>query len=247
MRREAAVSAVNVFKRFATDAGPVQAVDGISLEVRPGSSLAITGPSGCGKSTLLSMIGALERPTEGRVEIAGHAVSEMSESDRAALRRELIGFIFQSDNLQPFLTAVENISLQLALSGSEDGYERSPELLGALGLGSAGYKYPDQMSGGERQRVAVARALVHRPALILADEPTGALDVHNSLVVIDQIREAQVEVGATLVVITHDPAIAARLDRRIAISDGRLVEDSAGTSDEPGTAGSVAGGVSSGV
>ncbi len=223
----AAVVLDGVVRHFATEAGTVRAVDGISLRAEPGASVAITGPSGCGKSTLLSMIGALELPSRGRVEIAGATVSSMREPDRARLRRELVGFVFQSDNLQPFLTAVENVSLQLALAGARDGYGRSLELLGALGLADAAGKFPDQLSGGERQRVAVARALVHRPALILADEPTGSLDAGSSLTVVDLLREAQADAGATLIVITHDQRVAERLDRRIGLRDGRVVEDSA--------------------
>ena len=240
------VSLSGVFKHFHTDAGPVHAVNGIGLEVAPGASVAITGPSGCGKSTLLSLIGALELPSSGRVQIDDIAVSELDETERAAIRRELIGFVFQSDNLQPFLTAVENVSLQLALSGSDTEYERSLTLLGALGLAGAAGKFPDQLSGGERQRVAVARALVHRPGLILADEPTGALDVDNSSLVADLLREAQAEVGATLIVITHDPTVAAGLDRQLALADGRLVADSAGPSSEAVNAASLAGEVSEG-
>lgn len=224
-----AVTLDAVRKHFVTDAGPVHAVNGVDLEIDAGRSVAITGPSGCGKSTLLSLVGALEPPTEGRIEVARRRVSEMGEPERAALRRELIGFVFQSDNLQPFLSAVENISLQLALCGATDGYERSLELLSTLGLGQAAGKYPDQLSGGERQRVAVARAVVHRPHLILADEPTGALDVDNSIAVIDLLLDVQAKVGATLIVITHDQQIAKRLDRRIALLDGRVVADSATT------------------
>ena len=138
------------------------------------------------------------------------------------MRRERIGFVFQSHNLQPFLTAVENISLQLSLAGAEEQYERSVELLGALGLAHAAGKYPDQLSGGERQRVAVARALVHGPALVLADEPTGSLDVGNSTAVIDLLIEAQSDTGATLIVITHDDDVAERLGRRLRLSDGRV-------------------------
>ena len=228
----AAVAVDSVSKEFATDAGPVRAVEGVTLEIEAGRSLAITGPSGCGKSTLLSMIGALEPPSSGRVAVGGQIVSELAEEGRAALRREQIGFVFQSHNLQPFMTAVENVSLQLALGGATDGYERSLELLDSLGIGAeiAG-KLPDQLSGGERQRVAVARALVHRPRLILADEPTGSLDTDNSLAVIDLLRAAQGDAGATLIVITHDPAIAGRLDRRIALRDGRLAGSDAPAGD----------------
>jgi putative ABC transport system ATP-binding protein len=216
-----------VSRRYATPAGTVTAVTDVDLQVAAGTNLAIAGPSGCGKSTLLSMIGALEPPTSGRITVADHVVSHMPESRRAAVRRELIGFVFQSDNLQPFLTAVENISLQLALAGVAGVDDRAVELLDALGLHGHADKYPDQLSGGERQRIAVARAVVHRPRLILADEPTGALDAANSFAVIDLLRAAQAEVGATLLVITHDARIADRLDRRIALLDGRVVRDSA--------------------
>lgn len=212
-------------KWFDTDAGVVRAVDGISLGIAAGADVAITGPSGCGKSTLLSLVGALEPPSSGSVRLGPHQVSELPESGRARVRRELIGFVFQSDNLQPFLTAVENVSLQLALAGVEDADDRSVRLLAALGLERGAERYPDQLSGGERQRVAVARALVHRPRLILADEPTGSLDVDNSTAVIDLLREARQEVGATLIVITHDPAVAKRFGRRIALSDGRVATE----------------------
>ncbi len=219
----AALEVEDVKKEFITDAGPVRAVNGISLEVAAGTSLAITGESGCGKSTLLSMLGALEAPSEGQVSIAGEEVSEMAAEQRARMRRERIGFVFQSHNLQPFLTAVENISLQLSLAGANEECDHSLELLASLGLAEAANKYPDQLSGGERQRIAVARALVHQPSLILADEPTGSLDVDNSRTVIDLLCEARAESGATLIVITHDPAVARRLDREIKLKDGREV------------------------
>ncbi len=225
MRTAAQVTVESVIKHFVTDAGIVRAVNGISLCVAPGSSLAITGPSGCGKSTLLSMIGGLEAPSQGTVAIGDQVVSELGDEDRARLRRRQIGFVFQSHNLQPFLTAQENVSVSLALDARTDGYERSLELLAGLGLGGAVGKYPDQLSGGERQRVAVARALVHRPRLILADEPTGSLDADNSVAVIDLLKEAQIEVGATLIVITHDAAVAERLDHQIRLRDGQVVQD----------------------
>jgi putative ABC transport system ATP-binding protein len=223
--RGAAVTAESVSKHFQTGAGVVRAVNDITLHVPPGTSLAIEGPTGCGKSTLLSLIGALEAPSSGRVSIAGEVVSELSERRRAQLRRERIGFVFQNDNLQPFLTASENVSLALSLTGSADGYGRVGELLDELGLAGLAGRYPDALSGGERQRVAIARALVHRPSLILADEPTGALDTENSKTVIGLLRAAQRETGATLVVITHNPDVAAQLDRRVQLRDGRLCED----------------------
>lgn len=225
--RGAAVEVEAVSKHFETGAGVVRAVHEITLDVPAGSSLAIQGRSGCGKSTLLSLIGALEPASSGRVSIAGEVVSGMTSRQRAALRRGRIGFVFQADNLQPFLTAIENVSLALSLSlsmtGRDDGYGRAQDLLGDLGLAGAAGRYPDALSGGERQRVAVARALVHRPSLILADEPTGSLDSDNSTAVIELLRAAQSETGATLVVITHDDDVARRLDRRVELEDGRLL------------------------
>jgi putative ABC transport system ATP-binding protein len=218
----------SVTKHFRTDAGLVRAVNGINLVVPAGSSLAITGPSGCGKSTLLSMIGGLEAPTSGRVLIGDQVVSALREEERARLRREQLGFVFQSHNLQPFLTAVENVSLALALNSTTEGHGRSLELLAALRLAAAAGKYPDQLSGGERQRVAVARALVHGPRLILADEPTGSLDTENSAAVVDLLVAAQATVGATLIVITHDLTVAARLDRHVSLRDGKVIDDDGG-------------------
>jgi putative ABC transport system ATP-binding protein len=212
-------------KHYATSAGVVRAVDGVSVEVESGNSLAVTGPSGCGKSTLLGLIAGLECPSAGSVSVAGHAISSLPGRDRERIRRDEIGLIFQVDNLLPFLTAVENVALQLAVRGARHGYERCAELLGRLGLADHAGKLPDQLSGGQRQRVAVARALVHQPRTILADEPTGALDGATSEAVIAALLDAQQELGATLVVVTHDLALAARLDRRLGLRDGKPVED----------------------
>jgi putative ABC transport system ATP-binding protein len=219
------ISLAAVSKRYLTPAGEVNAVDGISLEVEAGTSLAITGPSGCGKSTLLGLIAGLEDPSEGRVSINGEQISGLPDGARARRRRDEFGFVFQSDNLAPFLTAVENVSLQLALSDAGADVDRPRELLLQLGLGSEADKLPDQLSGGQRQRVAVARALIHRPSVLLADEPTGALDEGNSAAVIDVLLAAQRDTGATLVVVTHDPEVARRLDRTIRMSDGQLTAD----------------------
>ncbi|HYM57222.1 MAG TPA: ABC transporter ATP-binding protein [Solirubrobacteraceae bacterium] len=214
----------SVSKHYATPAGMVYAVDRITLEVEPGSSLAITGPSGCGKSTLLGLIGGLEVPTAGRVSIGGQEISSLPESRRARLRRDELGLVFQADNLLPFLTAVENVGLQLALHGTTDGYERSVEVLAELGLAGDLDKLPDQLSGGQRQRLAVAGALIHRPRVILADEPTGALDADNSAAVVDLLQRAQREADTTLVVVTHDLGVAGRLDRTLSLRDGRRVD-----------------------
>jgi ABC-type lipoprotein export system ATPase subunit len=211
-------------KHYATSAGVVRAVDGVTLEVEPGSSLAVTGPSGCGKSTLLGLIGGLETPSSGSVALGGHAISGLPERERARIRRHEIGLVFQADNLLPFLTVTENVALQLALRGATDGYERCVELLARLGLAEHAAKLPDQLSGGQRQRVAVARALIHRPRTILADEPTGALDGASAEVVVELLQDAQRQLGATLIVVTHDAGLAARLDRQLRLRDGRCVD-----------------------
>jgi len=217
----------SVVKRYRTVAGEVRAVDGISLEVARGTSLAVTGPSGCGKSTLLGLIGGLESPTAGRVLVGGREISALSESERARLRRERFGLLFQSDNLLPFLTATENVALQLSLAGGEgNGRRARPRaLLAALGLAEHADKLPDQLSGGQRQRVGVARALVHGPEVILADEPTGELDSAASAEVIELLLAARAQADATLVVVTHDPRVAERMDRVVSLRDGRLVDD----------------------
>jgi putative ABC transport system ATP-binding protein len=225
VKAPAAVSLDSVVKHYTTPAGLVRAVDGVTLEVEPGASLAIMGPSGCGKSTLLGLIGGLEAPTAGRVSIGGQEISRLSEPERARLRRNQFGFVFQADNLMPFLTAAENVGLQLALAGATNGYQRCVEVLAELGLADDVDKLPDQLSGGQRQRVAVARGLIHQPQLILADEPTGSLDEDNSAIVIDLLLAAQTELGATLVVVTHDPGVARRLDRTLRIRDGRLTDE----------------------
>jgi len=174
---------------------------GITFSVARGESLAIVGPSGCGKSTLLGLLGALDVPTSGRILIGDQEISSLSERRRTAVRRAAFGFVFQSDNLHPFLTVLENVALQLSLAGREDGDERCREMLDQLGLASEVDKLPDRLSGGQRQRVGVARALIHRPSLILADEPTGSLDAENSAGVVDLLLATG---DATVVMVTHD-------------------------------------------
>jgi putative ABC transport system ATP-binding protein len=211
-----------VVKEYETPGGVVHAVDGIDLRVEPGTSLAIMGPSGCGKSTLLGLIAGLEAPSRGRVMVGEAEVSAMPDDRRAELRRHELGLVFQAGNLLPFLTVLENVGQQLALTGSVNGYQRCADMLAGLGLGDDLDKLPDQLSGGMRQRVAVARALIHDPWLILADEPTGSLDSHNSEVVMDLLLAAKQREGATLVVVTHDPGVAARLDTTLKLRDGRI-------------------------
>jgi putative ABC transport system ATP-binding protein len=206
----------------------VRALDGIDLEIQAGSSVAIVGPSGCGKSTLLGLMGGLELPSKGRLWFGDIELSALKEAARAELRRSSVGFVFQSHDLLPFLTATENIQFQLALSGREDVAGRSSELVERLGLAEHAEKLPDQLSGGQRQRVGIARALAHRPSLILCDEPTGELDSESSATAVDLLLEAQEAIGATLVVVTHDLAVADRLGRVVGLRDGRVIGDRTG-------------------
>jgi putative ABC transport system ATP-binding protein len=222
MTVDASIRVESVVVEHATPGGAVFALDGVSFAVDAGSSVAVTGPSGCGKSTLLGVLGALAVPTSGAVRVGGEEVSALPERRRSEFRRTHVGFVYQADNLLPFLTVAENVGLQLALDEEPTGADRSLELLDRLGLAAEAQRLPDHLSGGQRQRVAVARAVVHRPAVILADEPTGALDAANAAGVIDLLLEVQREIGATLVVVTHDRDAARRMDRRIGLRDGRL-------------------------
>jgi putative ABC transport system ATP-binding protein len=224
VRPEADIRVESVSRQFPTPSGPVWAVDDVTVAVPAGTSIAIMGPSGCGKSTLLAIIGGLDVPSSGRVFIGEQEISALRDRERTRIRRELMGLVFQDDNLQPFLTAVENVSLQLELHGTTRGFDRGDELLVELGLADCRDKLPDQMSGGQRQRVAIARALVTGPRIVLADEPTGA---ETAGVVLDLLVEVSRTSGATLVVVTHEPSVAARLDEVVVLRDGRLDPDAA--------------------
>ena len=212
---------------YVTLAGPLRALDCSELSVEAGASLAIVGPSGCGKSTMLCMLAGLAQPSTGSVDIGGTVMTDLSEAERIAFRKTTIGMVYQADNLLPFLTLAENIRLQLALSGNTDNAEtRTADLLDRLGIGALGDRLPDQLSGGQRQRAAIVRAIVHRPSLILADEPTGALDVANAAGVIDLLLEVQRQLGATLVIVTHDPSIARRMQRTVTLRAGSISQGS---------------------
>jgi putative ABC transport system ATP-binding protein len=222
MNMDASIAVDSVVVEHQTSSGPVRALDGVSFTVASGSSVAITGPSGGGKSTLLGVIGGLAQPTSGRVRIGNSQISEMSERDRCDFRRSHIGFVYQADNLLPFLTLLENVGLQLALNGKASAAGKSLAVLANLGLAGLAYRLPDHLSGGQRQRASVARAIVNEPQIILADEPTGALDAANAVGVIDLLLGMQREIGATLIMVTHDRDAASRLDRQIDLRDGRV-------------------------
>jgi putative ABC transport system ATP-binding protein len=215
-----------VERHYRTAAGMVRAVDGIDLEIAAGSIVALTGPSGCGKSTLVGLIGGLERPTAGTVVVSGVDVGALGDTARADFRRQKVGFIFQAYDLLPFLTVAENVSLQAGISDVSDAVPPL-ELLRWLGLQGQADKFPDQLSGGQKQRVGIARCLAHRPDLILADEPTGELDSATSAEVMRVLLSAAAELQATLVLVTHDPLVAAGCQRVISLRDGKLVDDTA--------------------
>jgi ABC-type lipoprotein export system ATPase subunit len=216
------IRAVGVSMEYAVPRGRISALRGVTLTVEPGRSLAVVGPSGCGKSTLLGLLGGLETPTSGEVHVGEQVVSSMRDQARAALRRRRFGFVFQQDNLQPFLTVAENVGLQSVIAGAADEPAHRRSVLDALGLGSLAHRFPDQLSGGERQRVAVARALVHSPSVVLADEPTGALDASASDQVVELLLRLHREHGATLVVVSHDRSVAERMDDVVEMRDGRV-------------------------
>jgi putative ABC transport system ATP-binding protein len=222
MSIDASVVVDSVVVEHQTSSGPVRALDGVSFTVRSGSSVAITGPSGGGKSTLLSVIGGLAQPTSGTIRIGDSSISEMAENDRCNFRRSHVGFVYQADNLLPFLTLIENVGLQLALNGKSSGTGKSLAMLANLGLAGLAYRLPDHLSGGQRQRASVARAIVNEPEVILADEPTGALDAANAFGVIELLLGMQREIGATLIMVTHDRDAARRLDQQIYLRDGRV-------------------------
>ena len=198
----------------------------ITLDVPDGSFVAILGPSGSGKSTLLGLLAGLDRPTTGRVWLDGVELGSLSEDERARLRGEKVGFVFQSFHLIPTLTARENIQVPLELRGLE-AQARADELLARVGLTGRGHHYPAQLSGGEQQRVALARAFSHRPRVLFADEPTGNLDAATGARVIELMSELNREAGTTLVLVTHDQSLAGRAGRIVRLHDGALLSDTA--------------------
>ncbi len=203
-------------------------LDRVDLDVGRGEFVAVLGPSGSGKSTLLALMAGLDRPNEGEIRFDGERIDNLSEDRLAVLRRHRIGFVFQTFQLLGNLTARENVLLPLELLGGPDARRHADALLESVGLGDRGHHYPSQLSGGEQQRVALARAFAPQPALLLADEPTGNLDGATGRVVLELLTAMRAERGSTLVLVTHDPAVAERADRRIHLRDGRIEREERG-------------------
>jgi putative ABC transport system ATP-binding protein len=210
---------------LASAAGEVNVLRGVSLRIAAGERVALVGPSGSGKSTLIMVIGGLERPSAGRVVIAGTDLAALDEDGLAALRRRKIGIVFQSFHLLPAMTALENVALPLELAGREDAFAVAAAQLAVVGLDARLAHYPAQLSGGEQQRVAIARAFVAEPALILADEPTGNLDGATGALVIDLLLRLAIERHTTLLLVTHDTNLARRCSRILSLADGRIAAD----------------------
>lgn len=219
---------VGIERTFQVGEERVHALRGISLGFEPGAYASIQGPSGSGKSTLLNLLGLLDRPGSGEYFLDGVKTTDLSDDQQADVRRDKIGFVFQSFHLIPRLTAAENIELPLILAGFSAGerHERVHRALAAVGLSDRGHHRPDQLSGGQRQRVAIARAVIMQPAIILADEPTGNLDQKSGASVIETL-EGLNQAGMTLIVVTHDPTLGERARRQIHMMDGDVLSDSA--------------------
>jgi putative ABC transport system ATP-binding protein len=209
-------------KTVHTADGPLRLLEDINIELARGERVGLVGASGSGKTTLLSLLAALDTPTEGEIMLDGQALGPLSEDERTALRGRMIGFVFQSFMLLPGLTAQENVELPLRLAGHRTPSARARDLLGSVGLAHRMHHYPAQLSGGEQQRVAIARAFALEPPLLLADEPTGNLDQATGARIIDLLFELNRERGATLLLVTHDPALAGRCDRLLRLDQGRL-------------------------
>jgi putative ABC transport system ATP-binding protein len=216
----------DVHKTFRRGDAPVQALDGVNLTVDAGEFLAVQGPTGQGKSTLLLLLGGLDRPTSGSIEFEGRDLAHLPESELAGLRADAFGFVFQTFNLIPTLTAQENVETALVPMGvsKEDRHDRSFAMLEELGLADRAGHLPSELSGGQQQRVAIARALVKKPRVLLADEPTGNLDEKTRDEIIGLLEQLWSDRGLTLVVVTHDTAVARRAGRRAVIENGRVRE-----------------------
>jgi putative ABC transport system ATP-binding protein len=227
------VTAVDLHRRFGEGAAAVDALNGVTLQLPSGAFTAIMGPSGSGKSTLMHILAGLDLPTSGTVAIDGVELGSLDDRKLTELRRDKVGFIFQSFNLLPVLTAQENIELPLKIAGRPVDPAWRDQIVATVHLGDRLTHHPSELSGGQQQRVAVARALISKPAVIFADEPTGNLDSTSSAEVLQLLRQAVDQLGQTVVMVTHDANAAAIADRVVVLADGRIVHDgAAGTADE---------------
>jgi putative ABC transport system ATP-binding protein len=221
----ATVAATEVTRRYGSGDATVEALRGVSLDISPGKLTAVMGPSGSGKSTLMHILAGLDRPTDGRVSVAGIDITELGDGELTQLRRDHIGFIFQFFNLLPMLTAEENILLPLQIAGEKADSAWVEELLDKTGLQERRTHRPSELSGGQQQRVAIARALVSRPTVMFADEPTGNLDSHMGGEVLELLRSSVSDMGQTTIMVTHDAHAAAIADRVLFLADGEIVRD----------------------
>ena len=212
----------DVVMRFPSGGRSLTILDGITLDVGAGEVCAITGPSGSGKSTLLGLVAGLDRPSSGSIAVAGIEITRLDEDALARFRRDTLGYVFQSYHLIPTLTAVENVAVPLEIAGAPNALGRARALLGDVGLGERAHHYPVQLSGGEQQRVALARAVALDPGLLLADEPTGNLDSATGAQIIELLLGLKRRRGSTLVLVTHDEALARHADRVVKLHDGRI-------------------------
>ncbi|MDQ6620312.1 MAG: ABC transporter ATP-binding protein [Pseudomonadota bacterium] len=219
------LSARALSKTVLSGEDPLTILDAVSFTVAEGESVAIVGASGSGKTTLLSLLAGLDSPSSGEIVLAGEVLSSLDEDARAALRQRCLGFVFQSFQLLPALTALENVMLPLELAGAADASERAREWLARVGLGPRVRHYPRQLSGGEQQRVAIARAFASEPRLLMADEPTGNLDAATGAEIADLMFRLNVENQTTLLLVTHDQELARRCSRRVSLASGRVVSD----------------------
>jgi putative ABC transport system ATP-binding protein len=217
----------SVWLTLKSRAGPVEILRGVDLSVPAGQSVALVGPSGSGKSSLLMVMTGLEAATSGQVWVAGHDFSGLGEDELAAIRGESIGIVFQSFHLIPTMTAIENVALPLEFLNRSDAFERAEAALSEVGLAARHHHVPGQLSGGEQQRVALARALAAQPKILFADEPTGNLDTETGAQIMELIFSLHRRAGATLVLITHDPQLAARCERTVTMKNGRIAKSAA--------------------
>jgi putative ABC transport system ATP-binding protein len=222
---ETAIRTTELEKTYGEGPTRVAALDGVDLEIAAGELVVLLGPSGSGKTTLLNLVGALEPPTHGAITVAGHDLGGLDEDGRTAFRRDAVGFVFQFFNLVPTLTARENVELVLELTGRDRAPARATDALEAVGLADRLDHFPAALSGGEQQRVAIARAVAKDPAVLLCDEPTGALDLDTGRRVLEVLRRINRDAGRTVLMVTHNSAIAAMADRVVRLRSGRIVAD----------------------